>query len=225
MKKFVVFNLKVYHEGRKNKELVNAAEEMEREAEKKEAEILVAPPSLDLKELASVTKNAKIIAQHADCDGTGAHTGSVPIEHLRLIGVVGTLINHSEHRIPIEKIKATIQKAKELNLISIVCVQNDAEAKEVAPFNPTAVAYEPPYLIGSKEKSVATEPEKVLASLKAVRSVNPKVRALIGAGLRKPEDFRKSAELGADGVLLASAFVEAPEPKAYIKMILDEFCR
>jgi thiazole synthase ThiGH ThiG subunit len=37
----------------------------------------------------------------------------------------------------------------------------------------------------------------------------------VGAGVSTPGDVKKSFELGAEGVLLASAFVKAPDPKKF----------
>ena len=44
--------------------------------------------------------------------------------------------------------------------------------------------------------------------------------AIIGAGITTGKDVKKSYELGADGVLLASAFVKAQEPFEKLKDLI-----
>jgi triosephosphate isomerase len=46
---------------------------------------------------------------------------------------------------------------------------------------------------------------------------------LCGAGVSSKEDVKKALELGAQGVLLASAFVKAPDPKAFLSELAGVF--
>ncbi len=82
---------------------------------------------------------------------------------------------------------------------------------------PTYVAYEPPELIGSKTTSVARAKPEVIA--KAVKlSKEKRIPLVVGAGISSMEDVKKSLELGAVGVGVASDVVKAKNPK---KELLD----
>ena len=99
----------------------------------------------------------------------------------------------------------------------MVFAANLAELDKVAELKPTFVAYEPPELVGSKTTSVAEAKPEVIA--KAVEiTKNHDLPLIVGAGIKSADDVRKSLELGAVGVAVASDIVAAKDPK---KEILD----
>jgi triosephosphate isomerase len=56
------------------------------------------------------------------------------------------------------------------------------------------------------------KPELVSRTVEAVAGVNS-TPVLCGAGVSNGTDVKRAIELGAQGVLLASAFVKSPDPK------------
>jgi triosephosphate isomerase len=87
-----------------------------------------------------------------------------------------------------------------------------------ATLRPNFIAYEPPELIGGDVSVTSAEPSIISDVVKAC---NPKnVRVLVGAGVKTSEDARKSIELGADGVLIASGIVKAREPAKALNAII-----
>lgn len=183
--------------------------------------IVVCPPMLSLKDAAE--RFSDVFAQHVDAKKPGAHTGSVPAEMLKAFHVKGSLINHSERRVPFDTIKETMDRMHQVGLESIVCAADTKEAVEIAPLSPAFIAVEPPELIGSGISVSKAKPEIVLNSVKAVKETNHKVKVLCGAGVSSKEDVQKSVELGAEGVLLASAFVKAEDPKAFLADLASVF--
>jgi triosephosphate isomerase len=143
----------------------------------------------------------------------GAFTGHVSALALKEAGVIGTLINHSERKLDLEKVRECVQKTKEYGLISVCCSANVNESIEIAKFNPDFIAYEPPELIGSGISVSQTKPEVVTETVNKVKNVNPNIKVLCGAGITKGEDVKKALELGTVGVLLASGVVKAAKPK------------
>jgi triosephosphate isomerase len=79
--------------------------------------------------------------------------------------------------------------------------------------NPDFVAVEPPELIGGDISVTTADPEIVQSTVNAIKSINPKVKVLCGAGVKNGEDVAKAIELGTQGVLLASGVVKAKNPK------------
>lgn len=207
----IIINFKCYEEttGEKALKLAKMCESVSKEYK---INIAVAPQFTDI---ILITKKVKIpvLAQHLDPIKPGAFTGHVSALALKEAGVIGTLINHSERKLDLDKIRECVQKTKEYGLISVCCSANVNESIEIAKFNPDFIAYEPPELIGSGISVSQTKPEVVTETVNKVKEVNPNIKVLCGAGITKGEDVKKALELGTVGVLLASGVVKAAKPK------------
>ncbi len=183
--------------------------------------IVVCPPALFLREAAE--RFGDVFAQHVDPEPAGAHTGSVPVDLLKAAKVKGSILNHSERKIPPEKIKPTVDSLHKHGMESLVCAASTGEAVSIAHYSPTYIAVEPPELIGSGVSVSKAKPEIVINSVKAVKEVNHKITVLCGAGVSTKEDVKKALELGSEGVLLASAFVKAADQKAFLLDLASAF--
>lgn len=162
-----------------------------------------------------------VYAQHID-PVEGAFTGHVPAFTVRAAGCVGSLINHSERRLTVAAIEATIVDANFNNLESVVCTNNVAVSKAAAAFSPTYIAVEPPELIGSGVSVAKADPEIIRGTVEAVRLVNPEVKVLCGAGIQSGDCVKTAIELGADGVLVASGVVKAEDPEAVLRDLVSK---
>jgi triosephosphate isomerase len=208
----IVLNLKTYPESiQKTLLFTDIARDV---VEESGIRIVVCPPMLYLHEAAE--RFGDVFAQNADPEQAGAHTGSIPAELIKAVKAKGSLVNHSEKKVAPEKIKPIIEQLHLNNLESIVCAATTQEAVGIAHASPTYIAVEPPELIGGGVSVSNAKPEIVINSVKAIREVNHKVTVLCGAGVSSKEDVKKALELGAQGVLLASAFVKSPDPKAFL---------
>ncbi len=188
-------------------------------SKKYRVKIAIAPPQ----HLLSAVKNysGPILAQHVDNVKAGSTTGFVIPELLKKSKISGSLINHSEHRIPGKDITQLVNRLQSLKMISVVCVKDISEAAKYAKLNPTFVAIEPPELIGSG-RAVSTErPELITKAVQAVKAAKNKTKLLCGAGIITGQDVRKAIELGSEGILVASGIIKA---KNWNK-IVEEFVR
>ncbi|MBP1662604.1 MAG: hypothetical protein H6P94_853, partial [Thermoplasmatales archaeon] len=138
-------------------------------------------------------------------------------EAVKQAGAVGTLINHSEHRLILADIDTCILRAKDLGLETLVCTNNVATSKAVATFSPGLLAVEPPELIGGDISVTTADPGIVSNTVQAVRKINSSVKILCGAGVKNGKDVSKAIELGADGVLLASGVVKAKNKEEVLR--------
>jgi triosephosphate isomerase len=163
-----------------------------------------------------------VFAEHIDPIKPGSHTGWTLPEAIKDAGAIGTLINHSEHRLQLADIDFCITRAKELDLDHIVCTNNVATSKAAAALNPNFIAVEPPELIGGDISVTTADPEIVSKSVAAVKSISSKGKVLCGAGVKNGKDVAKAIELGADGVLLASGVVKAKDKKAVIRDLISK---
>ena len=201
-----VINCKNYEEisGDKIIKFVKIAEKV---SKKYKVKIAISPPQ----HLIGLVSNSSIpiLAQHVDDSKVGSTTGFVIPELLKKSKVKGSLINHSEHRISSKEIEKLVLKLSELKMISILCVKNVAEVKKYIKLNPDYIAIEPPELIGSG-KAVSTEkPELIAKAASIVNGSKNKTKLLCGAGIVSGEDVAKAAELGSEGILVASGIIKA----------------
>ncbi len=211
----IMLNVKAYKEsmGKKDLELAKACEEI---SEELGVSIAYAPQMVDLALIAREVK-IPVLAQHADAFEPGSRTGYTVLEAVKEAGAVGTLINHSEHRLKIADIDFLITRAKELDLYTVVCTNNIPVSKACAELSPDCIAIEPPDLIGSGIPVSKAEPEIVEKSVEAVKQIDENIVVLCGAGISTGEDVKAAIELGAEGVLLASGVVKAENPKEVLR--------
>ena len=211
-KPLVIVNLKTYLEGTGNnaRELAQIAKGI---IERTSVNIALAPQFTDLSLLAQGT-SVPLYAQHIDPIAPGSHTGHILPEAVRGAGAIGTLINHSERRLPFETVDATIQRAKEVGLLSCVCANTPRAAQRIASYRPDIVAVEPPELIGTGIPVSQAQPEVITSTVTLVREVNADVTILCGAGITRGEDVAAALKLGTEGVLIASGIVKAADRRA-----------
>jgi triosephosphate isomerase len=217
----VIFNLKTYPEatGSQGDDELEAINKLIKEEPKAAEVIFIAPQVLDLLVIRRKYPDIHLLAQHVDPKESGKTTGSVTAERLLDIGVDMSMLNHSEHRLEPEVISVAISYLQKQGLKLIVCAENMEESEAMLDFNPFAIAYEPKQLIGSG-KSVSTHKVNVVQDfVKLIQEKGKsKVKAIIGAGVTTGADVAKSKELGADGVLISSAFALAQESNKLAKL-------
>ena len=215
----IVLNVKTYAEATGQKAL-EIARIMDKISDETGASMAIAVQATDIL-LCAQEVNIPVFAEHIDPITPGSHTGWTLPEAVKEAGAVGTLINHSEHRLELADIDACITKAKEMNLDHIVCTNNVATSKAAAAFEPNFVAVEPPELIGGDISVTTADPGIVSKSVEAVKSINESVKILCGAGVKNGQDVTKSIELGAEGVLLASGVVKATDKESVLRDLVS----
>ncbi|EMR73791.1 triosephosphate isomerase [Thermoplasmatales archaeon SCGC AB-539-N05] len=211
----IVLNVKTYAEATGNTAL-DIAIMMDKISQETGASMAICVQATDITKCAEKI-NIPVFAEHIDPIKPGSHTGWALPEAMKTAGAVGTLINHSEHRLILADIDACITRAKELGLDHIVCTNNVATSKAAATLAPNFVAVEPPELIGGDISVTTADPGIVSESVKAVSDVDKNVKILCGAGVKNGKDVAISIELGAEGVLLASGIVKAKDKESVIR--------
>jgi triosephosphate isomerase len=211
----IVLNVKTYAEATGIKAL-EIAQLIDRISQEIDASMAIAVQATDISICAEKVK-IPVFAEHIDPITPGSHTGWTLPESVKETGAVGTLINHSEHRLKLADIDFCVTRAKELNLDHIVCTNNISTSKAAAVFSPNFIAVEPPELIGGDISVTTADPDIVSGSVDAVKDINKNVKVLCGAGVKNGRDVAKSIELGAEGVLLASGIVKAKDKESVIR--------
>lgn len=204
MKQPLIINFKNYEEASADRaiKLAEAAGEV---AEKLRIEIVVAPPQPVLALIANRIR-IPVICQHVDNEKMGPSTGFIVPEIVKSCGAIGSLINHSEHRIERSSIASLVQRMRKLGMASIVCAQEPREVVEISTLQPDFIAIEPPELIGSG-KAVSRENPGIIT--KSIEAAGSRSRVICGAGITNKDDVTKAMELGSQGILVASGIVKA----------------
>ncbi len=204
---FVLVNLKTYP-----CDPVAVAEAARDVNETTDARVAVAPQATDIARVADT--GVETWAQHVDPIEYGSNTGHTLAETVADAGAVGTLINHSEHRLKLADVDGAVAAAERAGLETVVCANNAAQVGAAAALGPDAVAVEPPALIGTGTPVSQADPDIVTDAVEAAAAVDEDVTVLCGAGISTGDDVVSARDLGSSGVLLASGVAKADDPEA-----------
>jgi len=207
---FVLVNLKAYPCD--PIEVATAAADV---ADDSGVRVAVAPQAAHIDAVAET--GVETWAQHVSPNEHGSHTGSTLAEAVADAGAEGTLLNHSENRLKLADIDASLDAADRADLETIVCANNPDQIGAAAALGPDAVAVEPPELIGTGTPVSQADPDIVTGAVDAAARVDGDVDVLCGAGISTGEDLVSASDLGATGVLLASGVAKADDPKAALE--------
>ena len=204
MKNPLIINFKNYEEISADR-AIRLSESARQVAERLQVEIVLAPPH---PVLALIAKEIElpVICQHVDDEKMGPSTGFTVPEIAKSYGAIGSLINHSEHRIKMNSIASLVERLRMLGMASIVCAQEPQEVVEISTFEPDFIAIEPPELIGSG-KAVSKENPTVIT--KSIEGAGSRSRIICGAGISDRDDVSKAVKLGSRGILVASGVIKA----------------
>lgn len=212
----IFVNFKTYKEGTGEK-AVKLGKICQEVAKKTGIEIFPVVQAVDLYQVSQQVK-IPVWVQHLDPFPQGQYTGWINLEAVKEAGASGAILNHSEHRLPPGTIRQAIKKSK--NFKVMVCCKSTGQAERLAKFKPDFLAYEPPELIGSRDRSVASEKPEAIGNL--VKMI-PEIPIIVGAGIHFREDVKVSLKMGAKGVLVATDVVLAKNPKKELEDLVKGF--
>lgn len=216
----IALNFKVYPQafGEGAVKLSKIAEKVSREYG---VSVLVAPPIAALPKVVEAVE-IPVFAQHVDPHEPGSHTGSILAEDVKAAGAAGSLVNHSEKRMLLADIGRALERLRANELTALLCTDTVETTRAGAALGPELLAIEPPELIGTGIPVSKAKPEVVRGAVEVAEKVNPRVRVLCGAGISTGDDVAKAIELGAFGVLLASAYVKAKDPEKVLADMAEQ---
>jgi triosephosphate isomerase (TIM) len=200
----LIINFKNYEEVSGNR-AIKLADSARQVAENLQLEIVLAPPHPVLALIANEIR-IPVICQHVDDEKIGPSTGFILPEIAKSYGAVGSLINHSEHRMEMSSISRLVERLRKLDMISIVCAQEPQEVVEISNLEPDFIAIEPPELIGSG-RAVSKENPAIIT--KSIEGAGSRSSIICGAGISDKDDVTKAMDLGSKGILVASGVIKA----------------
>ena len=195
----IVVNFKAYKEATGSRG-IELAKRMEKVSKKEKANLIIAPNNLDIAIIAEKV-DIPVFAQHADPVSYGSYTGHISPYQLKDLGIKGSILNHSEKKIPLETLFKTLKLFEELNMESIVCVDSLKELNDFLELGiaATCIAIEPPELIGTGKAVSKYKPDLLEKAVKLAEEHG--FPLLCGAGIVTGEDVRRAIELGESHVL------------------------
>jgi len=217
----IFVNYKTFEEG-SGERAIALTKILEEVAKESQIKIIPVVQVIDAEMIIAGT-TLEVWVQHVDPLNYGAHTGWTLPDEVAKVGVSGVFLNHSEHKFDnFDSLYTACEKAIAANLKTLVFAGNLDELTKVSELGTTYVAYEPPELIGSTTTSVASAQPDIIS--KAADIAREKgLPLIVGAGVHSMEDVKKSLELGAVGVAVATDIVKAADPKKELMDLVEGF--
>ena len=198
-------------------EMLALAKAIDAVAIKYDVDIIVTPQYTDIRLLAENTERILIFAQHMDCLPVGRGLGSVLPEAVKAAGAAGVMLNHAEKPLTQDILQQTICRADEIGLGTIVCADSVEEVAAVAKMGPNLIVAEPTELIGTGQ---ASDMDYVKQTIEAVRTINPDIMVLQGAGISNGQDVYNVIKAGAQATGSTSGIIKAADPAAMTEELI-----
>jgi triosephosphate isomerase len=187
-------------------DILELAKAADAASEKYCVDIIFTTPVVDIRRVRENTKNIHVFAPHMDAIAPGRGLADILPESLVAAGADGVMLNHCEKPLDFETLKATIARANEVGLTTIVCADSMADASKIATLAPDIIVAEPSELIGT---GVSVGKEYVEAATKAVKDVNPDILVLTAAGIANGQEVYNTIIAGADATGSSSGVAKA----------------
>ena len=136
-------------------------------------------------------------------------------EGLKAAGAQGVVVNHCEKPMSLPAIKATIDRARELDFLVFACADTIAEAKAIAQLHPDIINPEPTELIGGTDGGVS-DMGYVKESIRSIKEIYPDIMVEQAAGITNGQQVYDCIMAGSEAAGAASGIMNAEDPLAMI---------
>ena len=198
-------------------DVIDLAIAADKASEKYGVDIIFTTPVVEIARVKAATKHIHVFAPHMDPIVPGRGLADILPESLVAAGAEGVMLNHVEKPLSFEVLAATIKRAEEVGLTTIVCADSMADAGKIATLNPDIIVAEPSELIGT---GVSVGPEYVEAATKCVKDVNPDILVLTAAGIANGQDVYNTISAGADATGSSSGIAKAADRAAMVEEMI-----
>lgn len=199
------------------KDIVSFAKIADEAAKKYDVRVIYTTPYANIKEVAQNTSRIYVFAPHMDYAPIGKGLANVLPESIKEAGAQGVMLNHSERPLFLPALAQTIKRARDLDLMTIVCADSIEELKSVSILQPDMIVAEPVELIGSGNAANISYVEE---SLNTIFSISENIGVLVGGGISNGEDAYKVIKAGADATGSSSGIFKADDPEKMIYEML-----
>lgn len=212
---FLIVNPKSYLYGRQSLALAKAADKTAAETG---LQIYFTCPYADIRMIRENTSHIIVTAQSLDPLAPGRGMGHVLPESLKEAGADAVFLNHAENPKTLAELNACVKRAKELEMITVVCADSTKEAMAAACLGADIVLAEPTDLIGTGQTA---DDSYVTETVDGLHRINPDVLVMIASGVVTAEDCYRVVSLGADGTGATSGILNAPSPAQRVQEMAE----
>ena len=184
-------------------------------AGKYDIDVLFITPSTEIRMVAENTERLIVLAPYMDTLRPGRGMADILPDGLKAAGARGVVVNHCERPMTLPAIKATIDRARELDFLVFACADSIAEAKAIAQLHPDIINPEPTELIGGTGRGVS-DMRYVMESIKAIKAIYPDIMVEQAAGITNGQQVYDFIMAGSEAAGAASGIMKAKDPIAMI---------
>lgn len=183
-------------------------------AEKYDIDVLFITPSVEIRRVVENTKHLIVLAPYMDTLRPGRGMADILPEALKAAGAKGVVINHCEKPMSLPQMKATIDRARELDFIVFACADTLEEAKAIAQLHPDIINPEPSAIIGGGNG--VTPMDYVMDSIREIKAIYPDIMVEQAAGITNGQQVYDFIMAGSEAAGAASGIMKAADPIAMI---------
>lgn len=184
-------------------------------AEKYDIDVLFITPCVEIRRIAENTKHLILLAPYMDTLRPGRGMADILPEALKAAGAKGVVVNHCEKPMSLPAIKATIDRANEIDFLVFACADSIAEARAIAQLHPDIINPEPTELIGGSGGGVS-DMQYVREVIRAIKEIDPEILVEQAAGITNGRQVYDFIMAGSEAAGAASGIMNAKDPVAMI---------
>ena len=183
-------------------------------AEKYDIDVLFICPAVEIRQVAQNTKHLIVLAPYMDTLRPGRGMADILPEGLKAAGAQGVVINHCEKPMSLPQMKATIDRARELDFLVFACADTLDEAKAIANLHPDIINPEPSEIIGGGNG--VSPMAYVKESIAVIKAIDPNIMVEQAAGITNGQQVYDFIMAGSEAAGAASGIMNAADPIAMI---------
>ena len=196
-------------------QLLEYAIAADKAAEKYDIDVLFICSPIEIRRVRENTKNLIVLAPYMDTLRPGRGMADILPEALKAAGAEGVVVNHCEKPMSVPQIKATIDRARELDMLVFACADTVAEAKALAQLHPDILNPEPSELIGGSGNGVS-DMGYVKECIREIKAIYPDILVEQAAGITNGQQVYDFIMAGSEAAGAASGIMNAEDPIAMI---------
>ena len=183
-------------------------------AEKYDINVLFICSPIEIRRVRENTKHLIVLAPYMDTLRPGRGMADILPEGLKAAGAQGVVINHCEKPMSLPQMKATIDRARELDMLVFACADTLAEAKAIAQLHPDIINPEPSEIIGGGNG--VSPMAYVKDSIRVIKEIYPDIMVEQAAGITNGQQVYDFIMAGSEAAGAASGIMNAADPIAMI---------
>ncbi len=179
-------------------------------AQKYDIDVLFITPAVEIRRVTENTRHLIVLAPYMDTLRPGRGMADVLPEALKAAGAQGVVVNHCEKPMSLPQIKATIDRARELDMLVFACADTIDEAKAIAHLHPDIINPEPSELIGGS--GGVSSMAYVAETIRCIKAIDPAIMVEQAAGITSGRQVYDFIMAGSEAAGAASGIMNAPDP-------------